>query len=124
MALVLLIGLFIGFVSGILLSVVFIFMDVSWLRKNSHARFWERAVALLFNTCQVGFSIAGIAAVAIAFATDNEPYWLDLVIPCTLQLFAGVNVSDLLSMTSSRTHPYGSLPGHSGLLTTPTELFG
>ncbi|KAL5379238.1 hypothetical protein PMIN02_010999 [Paraphaeosphaeria minitans] len=93
MVLVLLIGLLICFVCGFLLSVVFFLKDFSWLRKNRHSRFWERAVALLFSTCQGGFSIAGMVAVAIAFTTDTEPYRLDPVTLCTLQLFAGANLT-------------------------------
>ncbi|KAL5405121.1 hypothetical protein PMIN04_012424 [Paraphaeosphaeria minitans] len=96
MFLVLLIGLLICFVSGFLPSVVLVLKDFSWLwknRKNRDARFWESAVALLFSTCQVGLSIAGIVAVTIAFTTDNEPYWLDPVTLCNLQLLAGVNLT-------------------------------
>ncbi|KAF9728418.1 hypothetical protein PMIN01_13551 [Paraphaeosphaeria minitans] len=93
MVLVLLIGLLICFVCGFLLSVVFFLKDFSWLRKNRHSRFWERAVALLFSTCQGGFSIAGMVAVAIAFTTDTEPYRLDPVTLCTLQLFASANLT-------------------------------
>ena len=53
-------------------------------------------VDLLFNICQASLSIAGIVAITITFITDTMPYWLDLVIRCTLQLIAGANVSVIL----------------------------
>ncbi|KAF9730218.1 hypothetical protein PMIN04_012013 [Paraphaeosphaeria minitans] len=96
MVLVLFIGLLICFISGFLPSVMLFLKDFFWLwknRKNRDARFWERAVALLFSTCQVGFSITGIVAVTIAFTTDTEPYWLGPVILCNLQLLAGANLT-------------------------------
>ncbi|KAF1970581.1 hypothetical protein BU23DRAFT_210898 [Bimuria novae-zelandiae CBS 107.79] len=89
----LLIGFLLCFVSGLLLSVVLLFKDASWLRKNKHTRIWERTVALLFSICQAGLSIAGIVAIAIAFTTGTEPYWLDPVILWILQLFAGANLT-------------------------------
>jgi hypothetical protein len=91
--------------------------DATQLRKNRHAYFWERTVALLFSICQVGLSIAGIVAIAIAFTADTEPYWLDAVILCTLQLFIGANVSIIPNRIGLRTHTAGSLPGHSVVLT-------
>jgi hypothetical protein len=81
------------FVSGLLLSVVLLCKDASQLRKNKRSRFWERTVALFYSLCQVGLSIAGIVATTIAFTTETEPYWLNTVFLCTLQLFAGANVS-------------------------------
>jgi hypothetical protein len=88
------IGFLLCFVSGLPLSVVLLFKDAS-LRKNRHVSFWETIVSLCFSICQAGLLLAGIVAIAIAFTTDTEPYWLDLVIPCTLQLFVGTNVSVL-----------------------------
>jgi hypothetical protein len=88
-----LIGFLLCFVSGLLLSVVLLFKDASWLRKNEDTWFWERTVALLFSISQAGLSIAGIVAITIAITTGTEPHWFDLVILCTLQLFAGTNVS-------------------------------
>ncbi|KAF2456837.1 hypothetical protein BDY21DRAFT_422038 [Lineolata rhizophorae] len=87
----LLIGFLFCFVSGLLLDVVLLFNNASWLKKNKHKRFWERTVDLLFSICQAGLSIAGIVAITIAFITDTEPHWLDPVILCTLQLIAGAN---------------------------------
>jgi hypothetical protein len=100
MVLGLLIGFLLCFVSGLLLSVVLLFNDASWLRKNKHKRFWERTADLLFSICQAGLSIAGIVAITIVFTTDTEPYWLDPVILCTLQLSSGANVS-VFSMKDS-----------------------
>jgi hypothetical protein len=74
---------------------VLLFKDASWLRKNRHASFWQTTVSLFFSICQAGLLLAGIVAIAIAFTTDTEPCWLDLVILCTLQLFVGTNVSVL-----------------------------
>ena len=73
-----------------------------------HERFCEGAVALLFSIFQFSISIAGIVAVTIAFTTKTEPVWLVPVTLCTLQLFAGVNVSAIPSKVDSRTYPYGS----------------
>ncbi|KAF2785743.1 hypothetical protein K505DRAFT_401370 [Melanomma pulvis-pyrius CBS 109.77] len=89
----LLISFLLCFVSGLLLGVVLLFNNASWLRKNKHKRFWERTVDLLFSICQAGLSIAGIVAITIAFTTDIEPHWLDPVILYTLQLIAGANLT-------------------------------
>lgn len=96
----LLASFFLCFVSGLLLGVVLLFNNASWLRKNKHKRFWERTVDLLFSICQASLSIAGIVAISIAFTTDTDPHWLDPVTPCTLQLVAGANVS-ILSIEDS-----------------------
>lgn len=124
MVLVLLIGFSICFASGFLLSVVLLLKDFFWLRGNMHSRVWEGAVALLFSTFQLGISIAGMVAVTIAFATDTEPLWLDPIILCTLQLFAGMNVSVTPSRNGVRIHPYGSSPGHFEVSKIPARLFG
>lgn len=93
MVLGLLIGFLLCFVSGLLLGVVLLFKNVSWLKKNKRKRFWERTVDLLFSICQAGLSIVGIVAITIALITNTEPHWLDPVILGTLQLIAGSNVS-------------------------------
>ncbi|KAF9733811.1 hypothetical protein PMIN01_08154 [Paraphaeosphaeria minitans] len=90
---VFLIGFSICFVSGLLLSVVLFLKDFLWLKKNKHERFCEGAVALLFGIFQLSISIAGIVAITIAFTTKTEPVWLAPVTLCTLQLFAGLNLT-------------------------------
>jgi ABC-type methionine transport system permease subunit len=86
------ISFFIGFVGGLLLSIVLFFKDAATLfRKNKH--FWETIISFLFSIGQAGLLIAGIVAIWIAFITDTEPYWFDAVILCTLQLILGTNVS-------------------------------
>ncbi|KAF1366148.1 hypothetical protein EJ07DRAFT_150601 [Lizonia empirigonia] len=86
------ISFLIGFVGGLLLSIVLFFKDAATLfRKNKH--FWETIISLLFSIGQAGLLIAGIVAIWIAFITDTEPYWLDAVILCTLQLILGTNLA-------------------------------
>ncbi|CAG5189925.1 uncharacterized protein ALTATR162_LOCUS12113 [Alternaria atra] len=94
MDLVLHIGFLLGFVGGLLLSIVLFFKDAAALfSKSKHACFWETMVSVLFSICQAGLSTTGIIAIRIAFTADTEPSWLNAVILCTLQLFIGTNLA-------------------------------
>jgi hypothetical protein len=59
---------------------------------------------LIFSICQAGLSIAGIVAVTIAFTIGTVPCWLDPVLLCALQLFAGANVSVSIQDWSINSH--------------------
>jgi hypothetical protein len=91
MALGLHIGFILCFSGGFLLSVALAYRDAP--RKDTrHDYFWGKVVTSLSDICQVGLSIAGMVAIVIAHITKAEPYWLDAVILCTLQLSAGTTV--------------------------------
>ncbi|KAF2650665.1 hypothetical protein K491DRAFT_682785 [Lophiostoma macrostomum CBS 122681] len=95
MALVLHIGFLLCFSGGLLLSIALAYHDAP--RKSTrHDYFWGRAITALSDICQVGLSVAGIVAIVIARITKTEPYWLDAVILCTLQLFAGTTLARTL----------------------------
>jgi hypothetical protein len=87
-----LLGFLLGFVCGLLLSIVLFCKDTKRLREDED-KFLIIVVSLLFSTFQASLSIAGIIGIWFAMTTDNEPYWLNAVVLCTIQLFIGANVS-------------------------------
>ena len=96
MSYILLICFLVSLSSGLLISFVLIYLDARLLWRDRYKYFWETVVNVFFSICQSGSSIAGIVAISITLSGETEPYWLDAVILCNLQLSAATNVSILV----------------------------
>lgn len=71
------------------LSGMLIYHDI---KDTANGNNWERGLAILLETCQIGFSSLGVFAVIVALRSSSEVYWYDAVVLCNLQLSVGNNV--------------------------------
>ncbi|KAF2844179.1 hypothetical protein T440DRAFT_410714 [Plenodomus tracheiphilus IPT5] len=74
------------FTVGFVLSVVLMYRDVKAHKPNGmneslgHHYFWERFLAVLFDACQAGLSVAGIIAVVFLLLSKGDMYWVDMAL--------------------------------------------
>lgn len=97
MAQAILIAYIVCFSSGLILCVRLIYRDSKPDRTNemneiSRARPWERNLAVAFGLTQAALFVNDITAVSMSIDSTTRFSWIDLSIPCTLQLVVGTNV--------------------------------
>ncbi len=86
---------------GLLLSIALIYRDakppkpVETNSVSEHLRrtyLPERVVAMFFDVCHAGLSIAGMTATVIVLRSGGKIYWCEIAIQSSLQLSIATNV--------------------------------